>query len=930
MEKLPIPDTIGVSMDTRESLRKASQNLTAIEIPGYELLREIGRGNFGTVWQAERKKTGQQVAIKVVDNETDINWTYFRRELDFLRELEEHPHTLTILDARLDSEPPYIVMPLADGGSLEEAVRRKTPDPQMVETWLWQMAEALVFIHRKGIIHCDFKPSNVLLSSDQHIRIADLGQARRVGHGMALGTIGFMAPEQCVEKANPSVGWDVYGFGATAYWLLTGRVPRSSDRPPANLDEYVANLAKHPLIPVRVLNPKVDREFAAIIEHCLQLDPKSRYPSLDGVLSDLQRRRKNEPLLCKKPWGLLYLVRVALRRREVQIGLFLLVLACAAAAYGWQARNYNRYLTQLTAGIHAHESGRFEEAYLHWLEAFHYRPLDRTLAERFQFMPIAQVYPHKSRVTDVELADNGNLLVSSSTDGTVNLWDTTNGKLVRALAHPSYVAKVAVSPRNRWLATASWDGFCRIFDLSNGKLQWQVSHQEGEFPPSMTNIEFVSDGKYLATADLQGVVRIWLTQSGQEHPVEGLPQAKAIRQVLVSHPHKPLLGALLDSNTIGLWDLENRRSVEVDFRHHDEINDIEISPNGRYLISASDDTDATVWDLESKKRVRSFPHDTRINRVLALPDDIFVAGCEDGSVSVWKLGEEEPLRQFFHRRPVRSLRADQEGTLLAVGTGESEHLWSDTEANGTVEVWHLRDGYQVGGPWPHDGPVEGVAFQSARNQVFSASGSARQTTAFHPGSVRAWRVDLPELLTQVKSMPTALKPLTELEFSNGVVLTHGENISINSHDTYAPGKLVATASEDRTVRVWSSTDGSEARIPILLDGPAKAVAFSPDGERVATSAVLSASQSVVQVWELQTSYPITPKLSCPGVVYALEWSPEDSSLHAYTDKGKYRWILRNGKDEAAWEAEVHQRLRAELDKRGSVIPIEIDVSNGQG
>lgn len=930
MDRRPIPDTIGVSMDTRESLRKASQSLTAIEIPGYELLREIGRGNFGTVWQAERKKTGQRVAIKVVDNETDINWTYFRRELEFLRELEEHPNTLTILDAQLDSEPPYIVMPLADGGSLEESVRKKTPEPASVELWLWQMAEALVFIHRKGIIHCDFKPSNVLLSSDQHVRIADLGQARRVGHGMALGTIGFMAPEQCVEKANPSVGWDVYGFGATAYWLLTGKVPRSSERTPANLEEYVASLSKQPLIPVRLLNPSVDRELAAIIEHCLRLDPKSRYPSLDGVLTDLQRRRKNEPLICNKPWGLTYLVRVALRRRAVQLGLLLLFCACMAAVYGWRARNYNRYLTQLTAGIHAHESGRFEEAYLHWLEAFHYRPSDRTLAERFQFMPIAQIYPHKTKVTDVELADNGNLLISSSTDGLVNLWDTATGKLVRTLAHPSYVAKVAVSPQNRWLATASWDGFCRIYDLGKGELHWQVSHQQGEFPPSMTNIEFSSDGRYLATADLQGLVKVWFTETGREKSVEGLPQAKAIRQVLVAHPNKPLLAALTDSNAIGLWDLEAGRALKVNFRHQDEINDIEISPNGKYLISASDDTYAVVWDLENNKKVQALPNDTRVNRVLALPDNIFVTGCEDGSVSVWRLFGEEPLYQFFHRRPVRSLRANQEGALLAVGTGESEHLWSDTEANGTVEVWDLKDGYQVGGPWPHDGPVEGVAFQSKRNQVFSASGSARQITAFHPGSVRAWRVDLPELLTQLDSNPPPPKPLTRLKLPNGVVITHGENISINSHATYAAGKLVATASEDRTVRIWSSTDGSEAKVPILLDGPAKAITFSPDGKQVATSAAVSPTQSVVQLWELETSYPVTSKLSCPGVVHSLEWSPDNSNLFAYTDKGKYRWTLRNGKDEAAWEVEVHHRLRAELDKRGSVVPIEIDVSNGQG
>ena len=116
MKESRVPDTIGVSESTSEYLRKASKTLSALEITGYSLERELGRGCFGTVWQAVREKTGQQVAIKVVDYSQDLDWEYFRRELDFLREIEDHPHTLTILDAQLDHDPPYIVMPLATGG----------------------------------------------------------------------------------------------------------------------------------------------------------------------------------------------------------------------------------------------------------------------------------------------------------------------------------------------------------------------------------------------------------------------------------------------------------------------------------------------------------------------------------------------------------------------------------------------------------------------------------------------------------------------------------------------------------------------------------------------------------------------------------------------------------------------------------------------
>ena len=95
-------DTIGVSLDTRESLRRASQSLTLVEIPGYKLVCEIGRGTFGAVWKAEREQTGQSVALKIVDQGENLNWDYFRRELDFLREIEEHPHTPRLPNLHLE------------------------------------------------------------------------------------------------------------------------------------------------------------------------------------------------------------------------------------------------------------------------------------------------------------------------------------------------------------------------------------------------------------------------------------------------------------------------------------------------------------------------------------------------------------------------------------------------------------------------------------------------------------------------------------------------------------------------------------------------------------------------------------------------------------------------------------------------------------
>ena len=911
-------DTIGVSLDTRESLRRASQSLTLVEIPGYKLVCEIGRGTFGAVWKAEREQTGQSVALKIVDQGENLNWDYFRRELDFLREIEEHPHTLTILDAQLESNPPYIVMPLAEGGSLEQALESAAPEVKRVEKWMWQMAEALAFIHSKGVIHCDLKPSNVLLSSGGDIRIADLGQARRTGHGVAMGTIGFMAPEQCDEKSrsSPSVSWDVYGFGATVYWLLTGKIPRMAGLEKPSLTEYLEAVKTNRLEPIARLNPKADSQLAAIVESCLSLDPEARTPSIDAVLLDLERRRHNEPLFCRKPWKPSYLVSMALRRRSVQLALGLLVLVVVAISGAWMSRNETKFLSLSTSGIHAHESGRLEEAYLDWLEALKYRPGSLPLLQRLHFRSLGKLFPHQDRVTDLALAD-GKVLVTASADGEVATWDAVEGTKIASLKHPAHVSGVLLSPDGQTLATASWDGKARAFDVESMKLGQEFSHLTGDFEPSITALAFCDKGKLLATADVRGAVKVWQGESGEEKPLQDFRPNLEVRQVLATHPSKPVLAALTTPVTIGLWEMGTGRKLPFELTHQAEINELRFSADGRYLLSASDDHTLSIWDASTGDRVKHLVHDSRVNTMCLVSDDLLVAGCQDGTATLWDLQTEAPVQTFFHRRPVTSLARDEEGALLAVATGEAENLWSDVEANGTVQVWDISTGAQVAGPWPHDGPVEKVEF-GPQNTVYSASGSARQNTAVHPGAVRAWSFFPPESRSNDRGNPPDRSWPNGVKLPSGVKLSHGENVVINDYDSHLGRDLTATASEDRTVRLWNTRTGTEASRPILLNGPAKAVAFHPSGEILATASQESPSGAVVRLWGVDSSYPTTPAFSCPGEVHEIRFSPDGKALKALTEKTEYIWPLNvEEADQLATVLKTH--LRARLDSRGEVV-----------
>ena len=370
-----------------------------------------------------------------------------------------------------------------------------------------------------------------------------------------------------------------------------------------------------------------------------------------------------------------------------------------------------------------------------------------------------------------------------------------------------------------------------------------------------------------------------------------------------------------------MWDVEKKQKLPFEFKHESEINDLAFTPDGDHLVSASDDNNASLWDVNSGEKLRDFPHDSRVNRVLALDGNRVVTGCEDGTATLWNFESEEPVKRFFHRRPVKSLATNDEQNLIAVGTGEPDHLWSDIEANGTVRVWDLENRYEVSGPWPHDGPIQELLFAQHKPHVLTASGSARQNTAVHPGAVRAWQYILPTVVSTTPEFPNVQQePVTTVTLSNGVQLSHGNNIDINQYALNTNAEIVATASKDQSVRLWSSVDGSPASNPLLLDGSAEAVAFNSDGSLIATASRPTDDHSVVQVWEVSTGYPITPPLPCPDLIEELTFSSQGGALFAKGAKQKYRWSLRKNEEGEAWARHIPQRLRVRLDERGSVVP----------
>ncbi len=280
-------------------------------VSGYEIIRSLGEGSFGSVWLAREVNTGKQVAIKFYSHRRGLDWSLLSREVEKLAVLYTSRNVVGLLGVGWDHDPPYFVMEYLENGSLAQVLRNGPLPPEQAVRIAQSIARALVHAHGSGILHCDVKPANVLLDGNQEARLGDFGQSRLSNdQSPALGTLFYMSPEQADLEAVPDARWDVYALGALLYHMLCGQAPfrtelnearlRSASSLPERLATYQQIIGRSPLPDAHRQQPGVDRLLEQVVDRCLQPDPARRYPNAQAVLDALEQRdriRAKRPLI---------------------------------------------------------------------------------------------------------------------------------------------------------------------------------------------------------------------------------------------------------------------------------------------------------------------------------------------------------------------------------------------------------------------------------------------------------------------------------------------------------------------------------------------------------------------------------------------------------------------------------------------------------
>jgi serine/threonine protein kinase/WD40 repeat protein len=681
------------------------------EIPGYEVLGELGRGGMGVVYQALQAGLDRLVALKVVlagAHAGPDELGRFRREGEALARLH-HPNVVEVYEAGEHAGLPYLAMEFCAGGSLAARLAGRPLPPGEAAALVAQLARGVHAAHQAGVIRRDLKPGNVLFAADGTPRVTDFGLARKVDGGTALtatgavvGTPGYMAPEQAEGRKGVGPAADVYALGALLYECLTGRPPFQAATP---LDTILQVLADPPVPPSR-LRPRIPPALEAVCLKCLEKDPRLRPRSAAALADDLERALDGTPSPPARRPPRDFLQRLAgrqVRRRLTPVALPLLMVAVAcivisragpgptmavAGRVGWLA-------LIPAAGLSLACAAAWLQAVLAWVRglpkarrralALAFRPDGRALAagradgsvrlwdletEEMRVLAGARG-PTAARPAVVALAfrpgQDGDEVAVIDWAGEVKLWGAPTGQEPEPLfPTPGQVRAAAFSPNGRWLACAA-GGPLRVWlwDLSSGRPGVSLDTRAR----SLWALTFSPSGPAFA-ARTQGGLKLYRLEPDRGRLREDTLAGRDIhpRAVPTFTADGASLAVRLCDGSLKAWEVATGRPQ--DHGRGPALGPAVVyAPDGRSAATLNADGTASLWDLGSGKEQAVLGVDEAPNVTVLAP-----------GVEAWR-------REVLLGPAVRVAVFSPDGRTLALADAEGGVAWCDVaEARRTAGI----------------------------------------------------------------------------------------------------------------------------------------------------------------------------------------------------------------------------------------------------
>jgi WD40 repeat protein len=916
----------------------------------FEVRRELGRGGGGIVFLAFDPLLRREVAVKVPRPEAILTPELRQR---FLREARaaaglEHPNLVTVHEVGEDGPLCYLVSIYCRGPSLSAWLKqqREAVPPRDAAALVATLADAVHFMHGRGIIHRDIKPGNILLVSGDGQRqqatqttyhsplttyqpkLTDFGLARPAERddvhtrtGSILGTPAYMAPEQAAGGENVGPAADVYALGVLLYELLTGQPPFKAG---ATIEVLRQVMHEEP-VPPRWLRAGLSRDLETVCLKCLEKEPKKRYDSARALAEELQRFQEGRPVLARPVSQLQRLGRWCCRNPTLAwsgglTAALLVITAFVSTAWAVHADRLAGALQQALTETEQEQlktqeqmgERLFEHALVQcergdvgigmlWMA----RSLE-TIPERAEVLGAAlraSLASWRSEIhtlTDcrsgtgevLAFGPDGKTAWTADADGSVCQRKLTTGKQVGPpLLHKGKVAQATACRDRSILLTATVRAAC-LWDTTTGKPR-RTFRPQGQ----LEAVALSPDGRAVFTAEsslveneFRTTIRRWETGTGQQlaayHVGKGIISALAI-----SPDGRSLVGQDSDG-TLKSWETGYGKFLGQLCVPRGGYRTIAYSPDGRYLLTGGGDQSARLWEV-STGRLSGPPlyHRAVIQAVGFSPDGkIILTGDAQKTIRTWAVAQGPALdNEFPHNMPVRSVAFSPDGQTVATGSFDRK-----------ARLWDIRQGRR----WelPHGTLIDPV--------LFSPDGRLLLTAAFMSDSAVLWDIATgqprePRLKHNKHVAALAFSRNGELaatgsydgtariwDVASGTLratINHGEGVVAVG---FSPqGDRLITGSEDSTARVW---DISTARLlvgPLRHNGSVRAVAFSPDGERLLTAS----ADGTARLWIATTGQPMGNLIMHGGGIWVARFSPDGRRLLTGSWDGTARlWDAASG------------------------------------
>ncbi len=586
----------------------------------YRILSRLGQGGMGAVYKAEDSEFHRIVAVKemsqrgLLPDELRTATESFRHEAEMLASLQ-HFSLPRIFEYFVDDGRWYLVMDFIEGETLEQYLDKIQGSRLPVEGVLdigIKLCTVLDYLHTREspIIFRDLKPSNIMLTPEQHLYLIDFGIARHFKPGqtrdtLVLGSPGYAAPEQH-GKVQTTIKADIYSLGVTLHQLLTGEDPA---RTPFRF--VPLQMHRHPIL----------ANLETLILQMVELDQQKRPESMAVIKERLQqiaeqlqhgRRTGYSPASQGKGWAIAPAQASSTNIEASQTGETLFV-------------------------YHGHGSS---------VEALDWSPDSATLVsgssdaiQIWNALDGKKVYPNHRHfnLTALAWSPDGRYIASASKDETVQVWEVATGAiLLKHRGHADWVNAVAWSPDGSRIASAAGS-----FIRSQHMVQiWDANKDRSALTyhghsDAVYSVTWSPDGNHIASAGKDRTVQVWDAAIGAEY-VTYRGHTQTVKTVSWSPDGKYIASGSADA-TVHVWKPLTGHLVSRYLGHTQKVNSLAWSPDSQYVASASEDGTVQVWEAGSGTLILTYRgHKGPVNTIAWSCDGAFLASAsKDATVQVW-------------------------------------------------------------------------------------------------------------------------------------------------------------------------------------------------------------------------------------------------------------------------------------------------------